>query len=329
MILTKSLKRYIIKNILKRNLPLSLTDVTYLIPASIRILDSLPGNKIFCNINLDDLCPKYFDEDGLDCGGDITRGLSVELKNFLKTCPDASITFFVIPCCISLRNKSGQAESNALRYNIALPENRKWLHFYKDLSSRYSIEYAIHGCYHYQYENPFFGYHQEFSIKTEEESRTAVLKAIQIFSDAGLNPKGFRPPGWDMNSDLSLFQVLRENRLSYIAGSSNDGGFNIGQQNVSNYYPTLIDGFLNLPQNIELDWSIKKIYSEIKHIVARRGIISIKGHFVSGGLPNSLTADNLKKLYQIISFLKQDYPAQIEYLTLHTIAEYYLNILSK
>ena len=324
MNLIKSLKRYFIKNILKRNLPLSLTDLNYSIPTTVKTLDPLPGNKIFCNINFDDLCPKYCDEDGLDCGGDISKGLSVALKNFLETYPDVSITFFVIPSCISLRNTPGKIGSNAQRYNIASPENSEWLSYYKNLSLQYDIEYAVHGCYHYQYENPFFGHHQEFSIKSEEESRIAVSKALHIFSDAGLMPKGFRPPGWDMNSDLSLFRVLRENQFSYIAGSSYDGGFNNGRQKVSNYNPSFIDEFLNIPQNIELDWSIKKIYSEIKHIVDQRGIISIKGHFVSRVLPNSLNDNNLRKMYQIVSFLKQNYPTQIAYSTMHTIAERYL-----
>jgi hypothetical protein len=324
MNLIKSLKRYIIKNFLKRNLPLSLTDLNYSIPTTVKILDPLPGNKIFCNINFDDLCPKYYDEDRLDCGGNISKGLSVELKKFLETYPDVSITFFVIPSCISLSNKPRQRGSNAQGCNIDSPENREWLNYYKDLSLQYDIEYAVHGCYHYQFENPFFGHHQEFSIKSEDESRIAVSKALYIFSDAGLMPKGFRPPGWGMNSDLSLILVLRENQFLYIAGSSYDGGFNIGRQNVSNYYPSYINGLLNIPQNIELDWSINKIYSEIKHIVDQRGIISIKGHFVSGVFTNSLNKNNLQKLYQIVSFLKQNYPTQIEYSTMHTIAERYL-----
>lgn len=324
MDLKKSIKQCFVKKVLKRNLPLSLTENGYALPATVKILDSPQNENIFCNINLDDLCPKYYDEEGLDCGGNIFQGLSVDIRKFLETYPYAAITFFVIPSCISIRNKSSRANNDTRRYDISSSKNQDWLNYYKILSHSYTIEFSVHGCFHYQSENLVFGHHTEFAFKSEDESSVAILTALDIFNNAGLNPKGFRPPGWDMNSDLSLCKVLNNNGFFYIAASSFDGGFNSGKVRVHNYYPTLIDGILNLPQNVELDWSLERIYSEIAQIVEHKGIISIKGHFYDAVGTNSLSSENIKKLYEIFVHLNSKYPNLIKFSTMHDIATQYL-----
>lgn len=143
----------------------------------------------------------------------------------------------------------------------------------------------------------FFARHTEFAYKRMDES-------YQILS-----------------SDLSLLDALKMANFKYIAGSSNDAGFNAGIQKLSNYYPTVIGGFLNLPQNVLLDWSINKMREEIDKIIGIKGIISIKEHFVNRDMPNCLSGGNLHKLRSILEYLSKEYGDKIEYLTFRELAQ--------
>ncbi len=324
------IKRFIVLRVLKRNLPLSLVDSSFELPCSIKTLNASPyGNQTCCNINFDDLSPKFCDEERLDFGGSVNQGLSSEMLKFLDAFPYAAITFFVVPSCISFTRKPSRSLLTSERYNIASRENRVWLNYYKSLSASYHVELSVHGCRHYQTENPFFGHHTEFAFKSETESLVAVTNAKRIFNLAGLSPKGFRPPGWDMNSDLSLCRALRENEFNYVASSSYDGGFNNGRTRVSDYYPTMVDGLMNIPQNIELDWPLDRIKRRVAEIISQhRGILSIKGHFVNGVLSNALTSDNIRKLYSIMAHLREEYFDQIEFATMEQIAERYSGLVN-
>jgi len=317
----KIIKQIFLKTVLRKNLPISLVSDNYELPVKIEPVKDFAGlgGRIPCNLNFDDLCPKYMDEYGLDFGGRIDEGLTVEFENLLRDYPHIAVTHFVIPCCMIQKERLRFLRYENDRYDISSPLHSKWLTHYKSLAETYNIEYALHGCYHRQFENVLFGRHAEFAFKTEEESREAIKKGLKVFKRAGLESCGFRQPAWDINSDLSLCRALKSCGLFYIAGSSSDGGFNTGTMRVSNYHPTLIDGLVNFPQNILLDWDFDYIQKEITRIIRVKGMISIKGHFVDRGMMNSCSKENLVKLRLILDYLTQTYGDLIQYMTLRDI----------
>jgi hypothetical protein len=317
------LKRAFLKCFLRRNLPMSLVSPDYEPLVEIKPLEGFaaPGGRTPCNLTFDDLCPKYKDEYGMDFGGRVDEGLTVEFGNLLRDYPHIAVTHFVIPLCMIQKN--GLCFSHHLRdrYDISSPRHSEWLAHYKSLAETYNIEYALHGCYHRQFENRLFGRHAEFAVKTEEESREAIEMGLEVFRRAGLDACGFRQPAWDINSDFSLCRAARRNGLRYIAGSSSDAGFNAGRPRVSNDHPTLVDGLVNFPQNILLDWDIDQIRKEIDRIIEAKGIISIKGHFVDRGMPNSCSKKNLARLRVAFDYLSEKYGDSVEYMTLRQLAE--------
>jgi hypothetical protein len=147
-----------------------------------------------------------------------------------------------------------------------------------------------------------------------------VGAGLEILTRAGFRVDGFRQPGWGLNADFSLLSVLREAKLRYIAGSSLDGGLNASTQRVSNYYPTVLDGVLNIPQNIELDWPLARMCDEAVRIAMLHGILSIKAHVADRINPNSLTKQNVEKLRRFLDFLETNAAGEIEYATMSDIA---------
>ena len=319
----KYFKQIFLKVGLCRNLPLSLQPWDYTpvvelkeLPDAFRTIDRIP-----CNLNFDDLCPKYMDEFGLDFGGRVDKGLALEFGSLLQDYPLIAVTHFVIPFCMFQKKVSHFSRHVDGRYNIASPSHSEWLDYYKSLAETYNIEYALHGYYHWQFENLLFSRHTEFAFKSEEESREAIEMGLEIFHRAGLDTFGFRAPGWDINSDLSICRALKAVGMRYIAGSSLDGGFNVVRQRVSNIYPTLVDGLVSFPQNILLDWDIDHVRKEIDRIVEAKGMISIKGHFVDRNMTNSCSKENLSKLRTILDYLSEKYGDSVEYMTLCQIAD--------
>ena len=116
-----------------------------------------PGGRIPCNLNFDDLCPKYLDECGLDFGENIENGLYLKIKKLLEEFSHIALTFFVIPnCMLQIQHSSFLPRRNFRdRYDIASPAHARWLQYYKDLSRKYNIGYGKHGYYHRQFENIF------------------------------------------------------------------------------------------------------------------------------------------------------------------------------
>jgi peptidoglycan/xylan/chitin deacetylase (PgdA/CDA1 family) len=317
------IKKEIITHLLRRQFPISLVNKNYTFPLECVVIENIArlDGKIPCNINFDDLCPIYHDETGLDFGGSIQKGLSVEIRKLLEDYPKIAMTFFVIPNARIYSKSILSQRVHKDRYDISHPCYVDWLNYYKSLSDTYNIEYAMHGHTHWQSENPFFSRHTEFAFKNEKECSQAIVAGRNIFQKAGLDAAGFRQPGWDVNSEFSLCRVLKECGYRYIAGSSNDAGFNAGMQRVSNYFPSTVGGILNFPQNVLLDWSIRKIREEIDKIIGMKGLISIKGHFVDRGMPNSCSKGNLSKLRAILDYLLEKYDDSVEYMTLSRLAK--------
>ena len=92
-------KRFIVRKILGRSLPLSLMPPDYALPVNLKVLEDVANEngKIPCNLNFDDLCPRYQDQPGHDFGGNIRDGLSVKFRRVLKAHPHVGVTFFMIP----------------------------------------------------------------------------------------------------------------------------------------------------------------------------------------------------------------------------------------
>jgi hypothetical protein len=272
--------------------------------------------RVLLNVNIDDFAPYYASGGMIDLGGRIRNGLTAELKLLLDDFPALRLTLFVIP---DLRLPRGPLMKE-LQAAILDPRNAEWVEHYRAWSQQGRVELAVHGLHHAQTENWLFQQHVEFAFKSANKAKEAIRNAIEIFSRAGLPITGFRAPGWGINSDLSLLGAIRESGFAYIAGSSLDGGLNECRQRVSDYYPTMITGVLNLPQNVLLDWSRAELLGAVERIIRAKGIVSIKGHTRWNGSPNQLSGAVLRKLRWLLAAIDDRYGDAIEYATLYQIA---------
>ena len=204
------------------------------------------------------------------------------------------------------------------KFLLTNPEYSEWILFYTDLAKKYNLEYGLHGYFHLQKENPFFQPYTEFAFKTHDQALSCISKGVDIFNTIGWPITGFRQPGWDLSTSINLPQIAKNLHLKYIAANSFDGGYNAcGIERISNHFPTLIDGVINFPQNIELDWPIELIYQNIDRLVKMKAFISIKGHFVNHSYPNCLNNENFKKMYLIVDYMNK---SNTKFITLNDLA---------
>jgi hypothetical protein len=274
-------------------------------------------SRVLVNINIDDVAPYFADDGRIDLGGKVNAGLALEFERLFRDFPTLRLTLFVVPNL----QLSGPHSARHASFCIADPENAEWLAHYRRLSQQGFVELAIHGYRHRQTENRLFQQHVEFAFKDRSQAKAAIEGSLELFRQAGLPITGFRPPGWGVNSDLSILGVIRESPLAYIAGSSFDGGLNERFQLVSNYYPTLIGGVVNLPQNVLLDWPKSELLGQVERIFNAKGIISIKGHTRWFGTPNDLTVPTLRKLRWLLREIDDHFGDAVEYATLYDIAK--------
>ena len=320
--LKDKVKAFYIKGILRKQVPVSFdknNTETFL------TAESLTTDKVYCVINFDDLSPLPEDSKFIGRGGSKDDFVSVKKMELLRQFPFIGITHFMIPQFLP---SDKYYIFNRDAYSIINPANKEWLDYYKSLAAGYNIEIASHGVYHRQAENPFFARHTEFAYLDYKESLNRLQQSMAIFKKAGFNPIGFRAPGWDMNTNLSLVDAISDSGLKYAGLSSYDGGLNSIKQRVDFYHPVFIKGIINFPDNINIDWPFNKIKETIKRIVEKNGIIVIKGHFSKHILTNSLSEANYKKLVVTITHIQQEYKQMVEFATFkdvyHKLAAKYL-----
>ena len=296
-------KRLIIKSF-GYHLPLSLAGSNYQFPYTVHSCKEklVMLTKVFCNINFDDQSPVYKQIAGRDYGGNVNEGITNNPWLFLKQYPEIAITSFVIP------NFKGNTKKFKDKFLLTKPEYSEWISYYTDLAKKYNLEYAMHGYFHLQNENPFFQSNTEFAFKNNDQAMNYMSKGVNVFNDIGWPITGFRQPGWDFSTSINLPEIAKKLGIKYIAANSYDAGFNAGGiERVSNYYPTIIDGVINFPQNIELDWPIGRVFQQIDFLVEIKALISIKAHFVDKEIINCLSKENFDKLGIIINYIRQKF----------------------
>ena len=307
--LKDKVKGFYIRHVLRKQVPISFDKNN-----TVSFLDAEPltTGKVYCVINFDDLSPLPDQSKFIGRGGSKEDFVSLKQMELLKQFPFLGITHFMIPQFLP---SDHYYLFNRQQYSIINPANREWLDYYKSLMAQYNIEIASHGVYHRQAGNPLFARHTEFAYLDFDESLERLKQSISIFKKAGLNPIGFRAPGWDMNADLSLIDAISAAGFRYAGLSSYDGGLNAVKQRVNHFHPVLIKGIINFPDNINIDWPLERIKETIDKIISQFGIIVIKGHFSKHILTNSLSETNYLKLVETVRYIRKVYSETVEFAT--------------
>ncbi len=308
------LKACYIKGILRKQIPISFDEKN---KTDFLNNKKLITDKVYCVINFDDLSPVPDHSKYIGRGGDATDFVSLKQMELLKLFPFIGITHFMIPQFLP----ADKYYFNRNKYSIANPQNLAWLEYNKELARQFNIEFAAHGLYHRQAENFIFARHTEFAYLNYAESKNRLTQSLALFQQAGINPIGFRAPGWDMNADLSLMDAVADTGFKYAGFSSYDGGLNSVMQRIDNFHPVRLDGVINFPDNINIDWSLEKIKNVIKNIIEKNGIIVIKGHFSKHILTNSLTEENANKLIETIKYIRSEYSQDVAFGTFKDVYE--------
>jgi predicted deacetylase len=315
------IKRAVVQSLVRCPLPLSLSPLTRIGAAEILTLKDFVSDPddLVCNLNFDDLCPKYLDHDGLDYGGRPRVGVAGRLAALLERWPEVAVTLFAIPDA-TMRKRRWRIGARP-SYDISSPDHSDWLLFYNNLRSRHNLEFALHGLHHWQTENRLFGRQTEFAFKRPSEAEDSITRALAIFRSVGWEPTGFRQPGWGLTDDLSLLRVLQRCGLRYIAGSTPDGGLNANCVRVAVDYPCVVMGIVNIPQNVNLDWTLEEMKTRCSDLASGSGLVSIKGHFVDRDDTNCLSAENLDKLLRLVEHLVVKFRNRVRFRTCGQIAE--------
>jgi hypothetical protein len=270
-------------------------------------------NDINIVLNFDDLSPVT--ESNVQIGhGGLNDTIWRYYNQILAAHPDIGVTHFLVPNFIT----NNFLDTSNL---ITSLKNQEWLRSIKEYSKNYKTEFSIHGLHHRENKNKLFSRNTEFAFLRYAESVSLINKAKKIFETAEINFKGFRPPGWDINSDFSLINALIDTGFEYCALNSYDGGLNSNLKRVSNFHPTIINNaIVNFPDNIQLDWSLEKMVEVSNSIINSGGFISIKGHFAIKDLTNSLNEINCNKLIQFLNIMKVKYGNSINFETFETLS---------
>lgn len=269
-------------------------------------------SQSFAVISFDDQSP-VFNENRIIDYGIVNGELDKYLREMLRK--ECAVTSFVIP-----NFKLDKFEPGL--YNICNYPN--WVKCLQVLEGS-KFEIAVHGFTHAQNNLPF-QQHCEFAFVNNDVFFKSLAESLECFRRSGLDVIGFRTPGWDLSSDIRLSEFSNYG-IKYIGGSSLNAGFNAGIQRVSFIHPCLIDGLVNIPQNIEIGWEFSRIQKEIDAIISCGGIVSIKAHFATQKVANCLSKENQNKLLDVIDYLNETHG--IPWKTYKELYEECVNIISR
>lgn len=284
------------------------------------------GCKAAFNLQLDDFCVKSKSNSRFDYGGD-PKGILKSFYSLLDKYPYLKTTLFTIPNPKFISNNQINHHSYPeSKYAITNPNFKKWASMIKSASFKERSEIANHGLYHLQTERLHYLAAWEFEFKNFEQCHDALKKSQSLFKKVGLYPVGFKPPSWGIghNSGFALLKALR-GRFDYVCLSTPNSGLNWDVKRVSNVFPSYYGSLLNIPQNINLNWSMKKIKYTIDNIVELGGVITVQAHFneQDNWMSDGLGQRTNKKIEEIMDYLNSNYPNEIWYAKLEEIAEWW------
>lgn len=278
-------------------------------------------------LHLDDFCCKGFHNDVFDFGGFPKKGINKDLFDFLEMYPFVKGTAFTIPDPLFVGRGIRSSFSFQGRFSIIADEHRHWITWVCSRTFSKRIEIASHGLHHCQDDVKDFLVSREFEFKDRIASRDVIIRSEKLFSDAGIPIFGFKPSGWGIghNSKFGIIDALKESSYLYACLSSPVSGLNWDIKRVSDLYPQLYEGILNIPQNITMNDSINNIVRLADRIVEAGGIIAPQLHYnkEDAWMSDGIGPRNLRKLGVLIDHLERNYPGKIWYATCYDIAAFH------
>ena len=202
--------------------------------------------------------------------------------------------------------------------SFRIDKDKEWINRFQD------FELADHGLHHFQDRRPVSA---EFANLNYEQCAVRIKKILEIFSNTGVRPEGFAPPGWGVNENL--LNALSDSEFKYVAGSIDDGvvveknsfSKQAGLTNVSAFFPTNLGKIWNIPRN----WDIHKSDIErAEEIIKINGIVGLHAHildeYLGQKIGNGITEDNLKNVEKLLDYLENSF-SEIKYKTFLEVSQ--------
>lgn len=279
------------------------------------------GRRAACVVNFDDLSPKGPGNWAYDWGGDPDRGVNLTFRRVMDQFPHIKVTHFVCPdpqteCRLFQPAHPGD------RFLITRPEHRRWLEWVHDEVETGRVEVAAHGLSHYNPRSTPVA--AEFANEDAEAIVERLHASLRVFEAAGLTVRGLRPPAWGVGKDQAIVAAAKQVGFLYGALSSVTEGLNKGGKQVSNIYPTWVDGLLHLPQNLIIEQGPLFGCQAAAAIVKASGLLTPKGHYSDTySVLAGLYPENVRNLQALLVFLEERYAGQIWYATYREVAEFW------
>ena len=282
------------------------------------------GARAAFNLQFDDFCGHSKKNSAYDYGGSCGEGIHIPFDDLLARYPFLKVTLFAIPNA-RFQNREGLfygVEKSETKFDLSQPQFSNLVSWINGKSNQ--VEIACHGYQHVQQKTKLFLAPAEFEFDTEKEAQDKIEKALSIFQKIKIPIHGFRAPMWGIgyNRYFEFLQALQKFRFAYVALSSPLSGLNWDKKRVSNIYPSVYEGFLNIPQNISLSWDIERIKKNIDRIIEYRGVITVMGHYNKqyDWMNDGIGEESIEKINRIVEYLQESYAGHIYFATLSDIA---------
>jgi len=276
--------------------------------------------KAVFNLQFDDFSAKDGIQDPYDYGGNLNGALNKQFLCLLEKYPYIKVNLFVIADPIFV-NK-GFYRQSLKQGTWCLSRHPHVVDFLKSLPQ---VECSNHGLHHYQDKIKYFLKCREFEFKTKAACIQTIQKAEAVFSEAELPVFGFKPSGWSIghNTGFQLIYALKEFNFDFVCLSTPVSGLNWDKKRVSFIYPEQYQGLLNIPQNLSLNWPVKKLLETIDYIVSYHGVMTLQGHYNNQyhWMSDGIGDDSIQKIKTVLNYLKTKYPGEIYFATLSEIAK--------